>query len=268
MVSSTAFFTKAERFHLQITLISILVPPQAKRSSPCPHLLMHYFTFRAQPTRAVVPQSRSASRANQTDLPDLLLNFFHRNSKVFFTFELFIYLIVGNSKVFRIFYIESRIGDEKFAFLFFFSLFLSLFDVWVFASDLTISTRGDGFSTRGKFASLFFFSLFDVWVFASDLTVTTCGDGFSTRGDEVCISGFFFFLYLMFGFSHLIWSIETPSDGFSTRGEFVCFSIFIFSYFFFVWCLGFRIWFVPFWCSWWWVFILWWWSLHLLHLGF
>ena len=118
-----AFFTKAERSHLQITLISILVPPQAKRSSPCPHLLMHYFTFQAQPTRAVVPRSCSASRANQTDLPDLLLNFFHRNSKVFFTFELFIYLIVGNSKVFRIFYIESRIGDEKFASLFFFFFF-------------------------------------------------------------------------------------------------------------------------------------------------
>ena len=165
-----AFFTKAERSHLQITLISILVPPQAKRSSPCPHLLMHYFTFQAQPTHAVVPRSCSASRANQTDLPDLLLKFFHRNSKVFFTFELFIYLIVGNSKVFRIFYIESRIGDEKFAYLFFFffSFFFSLFDVWVFASDLTISNRGDGFSTRGKFASLFFF------------------------------------LYLMFGFLHLI----------------------------------------------------------------
>ena len=161
---------------------------------------MHYFTFRAQPTRAAVPQSRSASRANQTDLPDLLLKFFHRNSKVFFTFELFIYLIVGNSKVFRIFYIESRIGDEKFAslFFFFFSFFFSLFDVWVFASDLTISNHGDGFSTRGKFASLFFFSLFDVWVFASDLTVSTCGDRFSTRGDEVCISGFFFFFFSLF----------------------------------------------------------------------
>ena len=118
-----ALFTKVEHSHLQITLISIQVPPQAKRSSPCPHLLMHYFTFRAQPTRAAVPQSRSASRANQTDLPDLLLKFFHRNSKVFFTFELFIYLIVGNSKVFRIFYIESRIGDEKFASLFFFFFF-------------------------------------------------------------------------------------------------------------------------------------------------
>ena len=53
-------------------------------------------------------------------------------------------------------------------FFFFFFLFFSLFDVWVFASDLTISNRGDGFSTRGKFASLFFF------------------------------------LYLMFGFLHLI----------------------------------------------------------------
>ena len=37
---------------------------------------------------------------------------------------------------------------------------------------------------------------------------------------------------------------------------------FFFSFFFFVWCLGFRIWFN---CinSWWWVFNLWWWSLLL-----
>ena len=41
----------------------------------------------------------------------------------------------------------------------------------------------------------------------------------------------FLFFYFMFGFSHLIWSIETRGDGFSTRGEFVCFSIFIFSLF-------------------------------------
>ena len=75
---------------------------------------------------------------------------------------------------------------------------------------------------------------------------------------------YFFFLCLMFGFLHLIWFIETRGDGFSTRGEPVCF----FFFFFFVWCLGFCIWFVPFWCSWWWVFNPWWWSLHLLHLGF
>ena len=46
----------------------------------------------------------------------------------------------------------------------------------------------------------------------------------------------FFFLCLMFGFLHLIWSIETRGDGFSTCGELVCFSIF----FFFVWCWVFA----------------------------
>ena len=116
---------------------------------------------------------------------------------------------VDNSKVFRIFYIESRIGDEKFASLFFFFPFFSLFDVWVFASDLTVSTRGDGFSTRG---------------------------------DEVCFSAFFF-LCLMFGFSHLIWFIETRGDGFSTHGEPVCFSVFVFSFFslFDVWVFAFDL---------------------------
>ena len=65
---------------------------------------------------------------------------------------------VGNSKVFRIFYIESRIGDEKFASLiYFFFLFFSLFDGinpwwWVFNP------------WWWKFAYLLFFSLFDVWV--------------------------------------------------------------------------------------------------------
>ena len=34
------------------------------------------------------------------------------------------------------FYIESKIGDEKFGSVFFFPPFFSLFDVWVFAFDL------------------------------------------------------------------------------------------------------------------------------------
>ena len=81
---------------------------------------------------------------------------------------------------------------------------------------------------------------------------------------------YFFFLCLMFGFLHLIWFIETRGDGFLTRGELVClfYYFFFLLFFFFVWCLDFCIWFVPFWCSWWWVFNPWWWSLHLLHLGF
>ena len=59
---------------------------------------------------------------------------------------------------------------------------------------------------------------------------------------------------------HLHADRHTPSS----RTHLICYSIFSF----FVWCLGFRIWFVPFWCSWWWVFNPWWWSLRLLHLGF
>ena len=58
-----------------------------------------------------------------------------------------------------------------------------------------IETRGDGFSTRGEpvclfyyFFFFFFFSLFDVWIFASDLFhFGARGDEFSTRGDEVYI---------------------------------------------------------------------------------
>ena len=75
---------------------------------------------------------------------------------------------VGNSKVFRIFYIESRIGDEKFASLFFFFSFF--FFVWCLGKHL-------------------------IW------SIETCGYGFSTHGEHVllCFWFFFFFLCLMFG---------------------------------------------------------------------
>ena len=92
-VSSTTLFTKVEHSHLQITLISIQVPPQAKRSSPCLHLLMHYFTgpSSANPRRRVTFTQCFTCQPNQSPRP--LSQLFHRNPKVFFTFELVIYLI-------------------------------------------------------------------------------------------------------------------------------------------------------------------------------
>ena len=104
---------------------------------------------------------------------------------------------VGNSKVFRIFYIESRIGDEKFAFLFFFFSFF--FFVWCLGFRIWFNCINS------------WWWVFNPWWWS----LLLC----------------FFFLCLMFGFSHLIWSIETRGDGFSTHGEPVCFSVFVFSFF-------------------------------------
>ena len=108
----------------------------------------------------------------------------------------------GNSKVFRIFYIKSRIGDEKFASLFFFSFF---FFVWCLG--------------------------FRIWC----LMVSTRDDGFSTRGDESLCICFFFFVWCLG--KHFIWYIETRGYGFSTVVN-LCFSVYRFFFFFFVWCLG------------------------------
>ncbi|KAF3967475.1 hypothetical protein CMV_008529 [Castanea mollissima] len=56
----------------------------------CPHLHVDHHTpfsrtqcsIRAQLTCATVTRSRSSSHANQTNLPDLFLSFFHKNPKV------------------------------------------------------------------------------------------------------------------------------------------------------------------------------------------
>ena len=81
----------------------------------------------------------------------------------------------------------------KFASLFFFP-FSSLFDVWVFTSDLIYwNPRWWVFNPWWiclllYFYFFFFFSLFDVWIFAYDLYhFGACGDGFSSCGDEVYI---------------------------------------------------------------------------------
>ena len=112
---------------------------------------------------------------------------------------------VGNSKVFHIFYIESKIGDEKFAF-FFFSFFFSLFDVWVFASDLTVSTRGDGFSTYDDESLLLCFFFF-VWCLGKHMIwfIETCDYGFSTHGESMLLCFCFFLFFSLFDIWVSIW---------------------------------------------------------------
>ena len=85
----------------------------------------------------------------------------------------------------------------------------------------------------------------------------------SSRTHLICYSIFSFFVWCL-GFCIWFDLLKPVVMGFQPVVNLFAF----FFFFFFVWCLGFCIWFVPFWCSWWWVFNPWWWSLHLLHLGF
>ena len=130
---------------------------------------------------------------------DLFLSFTPQIPKVFLTFELFIIWFAGNSKVLRIFYIKSRIGDEKFASLIFFFLFFLC---------LMVSTRDDGFSTHGD-ESLRICFFFFVWCLGKHFiwSIETRGYGFSTVVNlcfSVCRFFFFFFVWCLG--KHLIWS--------------------------------------------------------------
>ena len=159
-VSSMALFTKVEHSHLQITLISIQVPPQAKRSSPYPHFFMHYFTdpSSANPHRHVMVTQCFKHQPNRSPRP-----------------------------------LSQLFSQKSEGILYIWAIYIS--NLLVIARYFASFTSNQGLVM--KFASLFFF--------------------------------FLFLLCLMFGCSHLIWSIETHGDGFSTRGEPVCFSIFFFS---------------------------------------
>ena len=93
MLSSTTLFTKAELSHLRLLSSPFQYHHKLKEALTAFTSSRTISLIQAQPTRAIVSRSRSASRANQTDLFGLFLSFFHLNLKVFFTFELFIYLI-------------------------------------------------------------------------------------------------------------------------------------------------------------------------------
>ena len=173
----------------QTFLISIPVLPQAKTSSHCPHLLMHYFT---DPSPANSHRRVMVTQCFTRQPPTSFSAFFTEIRRYSLHLSCLYIWFVGNSKVFRIFYIESRIDDEKFAFsVFFFFPFFSLFDVWVFAYDLTVSTHGD--------ESLLLCFFFFVWCLGKHLiwSIETCGYRFSTRGEPVllCFSFFFFSLF-------------------------------------------------------------------------
>ena len=191
----TSLFSKAE-LHLHSST--------PRRSSHCPHLLTHYFTApsSANPHRRITV-TQCFTRQPLTSFSTSL----HKSRRYSLHFSYLYIWFVGNSKVFRIFYIESRIGDEKFAFLFFFFFFLFFFFVWCLGFRiwcLMVSTRDDGFSTRGDESLwIFFFFLFDVWVsilFDQLKPVVmgfqpwwTCASLFAV------FSSSFFFLCLMFG---------------------------------------------------------------------
>ena len=180
--SQTSLFSKA-KLHLYSNT--------PRRNSHCPHLLTHYFTApsSANPRRRVTV-TQCFTHQPLTSFSASL----HKSRRYSLHFNCLYVWFVCNSKVFRIFYIESRIGRSYLLLYFIFFPFFSLFDVWVFASnvwwylvmkvcesaffclfDVWVSILFDllkpmvmGFQPCRTYASLFavfsFFSLFDVWV--------------------------------------------------------------------------------------------------------
>ena len=112
--SQTSLFNKAELLHQKTSLISI--PHLKLLSSHCPHLLTHYFT---DPSLAN-PIRRVTITQCFTRQPPTSFSAFSTEIRRYSLHLSYLYIwFVGNSKVFCIFYIKSKIGDEKFASLFF-----------------------------------------------------------------------------------------------------------------------------------------------------
>ena len=117
------------------------------------------------------------------------------------TTNLFLSFFHKNLKVFRIFYIKSRIGDEKFPSLFFF-FFYFFFFVWCLGFRIWFNYIN---SWWWKFASLLFFSF--VWCLGKHLiwSIETRGYGFSTRGEPILLYFSFFFFFSLFDVWVSIW---------------------------------------------------------------
>ena len=126
-VSSMALFTKVEHSHLQITLISIQVPPQAKRSSPCPHFFMHYFTdpSSANPHRHVMVTQCFKHQPNRSPRP-LSQLFSQKSEGILYIWAIYISNLLVIARYFASFTSNQGLV-MKFASLFFFSFF---FFVW------------------------------------------------------------------------------------------------------------------------------------------
>ena len=126
--SHTSLFSKAELPHKKTSLISI--PHLKLLSSHCPHLLTHYFTdsSSANPIRCVTVTQCFTCQ------PPTSFSVFSTEFWRYSLYLSYLYIwFVGNSKVFRIFYIESKIGDEISGFFFspfFFFVWCLSFRIW------------------------------------------------------------------------------------------------------------------------------------------
>ena len=151
---------------------------------------------------------------NQSPWP-LSQLFSQKSEGIFYIWAVYISDLLVIARYFKSFTLNKRLVMRSLLF-FFFSFFFSLFDVWVFASDLTVSTRGDGFSTYDDESLLLCFFFF-VWCLGKHMIwfIETCDYGFSTHGEPMllCFCFFFFFFVWCLG-KHLIWSIENSGHGF------------------------------------------------------
>ena len=162
MVSSTAVFTKAKHSHLRLLSSSFQYHHKLKEA-PRPHLLTHYFTdpSLANPRRHVIVMQCFTRQPNRSPRP-----------------------------------LSQHFSQKSEGILYIWAVYIS--DLLVIVRYFASFTSNQGLVMRSLHFFFPFFSLFNVWVFAYDLTVSTRSDGFSTCADEVCFSAFFF-LCLMFG---------------------------------------------------------------------
>ena len=158
MLSSTILFSKAELFHL--ILLSSPVQYYHKLKESLTALPPHALFRRSELSQPTSPCHGHAVLHAPTK-PISLTSFsaFFTEIRMYFLHLSCLYIwFVGNSKVFHIFYIESKIGDEKFAFFFFFIFF---FFVWCLGFRIWFNDINPWWWVFNlwwwKFASLLFF---------------------------------------------------------------------------------------------------------------
>ena len=131
-VFSTALFTNANHSHLHSST------PQAKRSSPYPHLLTHYFTdmSSANPRRWVTITLKLTCRCIDLHLnSSLVLSLSNQSERYFLHLTAFSIWFVGNSfQISHLLDLFSKCRD-LFASLFLFSFIFFFFGVWFFVSS-------------------------------------------------------------------------------------------------------------------------------------
>ena len=141
--SQTSLFSKAELHLHSIT---------PRRNFHYPHLLMHYFTA---PSSANPRHRVTVMQCFTQQPPTSFSASLHKSRRYSLHFSCLYVWFVCNSKVFRIFYIESRTGRSCLLLYFISFPFFCLFDVWVNILFDLLKPVVMGFQPWWTYASLF-----------------------------------------------------------------------------------------------------------------